>query len=146
MTDGFEKTPRGGRKAPESAAVTENHGQWLPRQSGRDVNGGFNVGLIHFTDSMFEAAEPLTTRNSINLWSLLKHVQHGFMEKLLRLQYFLFYTCSRTCNVTGFCHCFLSPGTALDKVRASRSVLPWLPGSQLCVVGHIKAFIEDGQK
>lgn len=66
-------------------------------------------------------------------------------KKHLRLQPFLLYL-SQTCNVTGFCHCFRSPGTALDKVRASRSVLPWLPGSQLCVAGHIKAFIEDGQK
>lgn len=63
--------------------VTENHGQWLPRQSGRDVNGRLNIGLIHFTDSKFKAAEPYTTKNRINLWSLLKHVQHGFMEKAL---------------------------------------------------------------
>lgn len=45
-----------------------------------------------------------------------------------------------------FLSLFLSLETALDKVRASRSVLPWLPGPQLCVVGHIKAFTEDGQK
>lgn len=90
MTDGFEETRRGGWKAPESAVavlflVTENRGQWLPRQSGRGVNGGLNAGLIHFTDSKFKAAEPHATKNSINLWSPLKHVQHGFMEKALTL-------------------------------------------------------------
>lgn len=67
-------------------------------------------------------------------------------KKQLPLQYYLSYTCSQTCNVTGFCHCFLSLETALDKVRASQPVLPWLPGPQLCVVGHIKAFTQDRQK
>lgn len=67
-------------------------------------------------------------------------------KKHFLLQYYLFYTYSQTCTVTGFCHCFLSLETAPDKVRASQSVLPWLPGPQLCVVGHIKAFKEDGQK
>lgn len=122
--------------------VTANHGQWLPRQSGSDVNGGLNAGLIHFTDSKIKAAEPHTTKNRINLWSLLKLLQHGFVEKALTSTAFSALHLQPDMQR----HWFLSLATALDKVRASRSVLPWLPGSPLCVVGHIKAFTEDGQK
>lgn len=71
VTDGFEKTRPGGWKAPESAvAVLLKPRQRLPRQSGSDVNGGLNASLIHFTDSKFKVAEPHTTKNRINLWSL----------------------------------------------------------------------------
>lgn len=80
MTDGFEET----RAVATLLLVTANHGQWLPRQGGSDVNGGLNAGLIHFTDSTIKAAEPHTTKNRINLWSLLKLVQHGVKEKALR--------------------------------------------------------------
>lgn len=50
---------------------------------------------------------------------------------------------SLTCNVTVFCHLL---ETALDKVWASQSVLPWQLGSQLCIVGHIQAFMEDRER
>lgn len=74
MTWGLEST----RECRGRASL----GDQKPRTMATET-GGLNAGLIHLTDSKFKAAEPHTSKKSINLWSLLKRVQHGLMEKAL---------------------------------------------------------------